>query len=231
MLAQSTGAGLAVPYLMSEQDVLFGTVRGAPSPAPKPLPSSGVAPREALEEILVEELSRPPCLVSFSGGRDSSALLAVALDVARRNGLQEPIAFTLRYPGNTDTEESAWQELVIEHLRARSWEVVEIAAGRSEILGPVATASLRANGLLWPPALHLETGWLSHANGATVITGEGGDEILRISTAPRRCEPCSRPLGSRGASYGPTSGGWPEMQLPPPSGPRLFDGTWRGRAT
>ena len=37
--------------------------------------------------------------------------------------------------------------------------------------------SLRANGLLRPPALHLETGWLGRCDGSTITTGEGGDEI------------------------------------------------------
>jgi Asparagine synthase len=168
----------AVPYRMNELDVLLGCVTGEPpAPPERPLPASP-GPREVLEEILAEELSRQHCLVSFSGGRDSSALLAVALDVARRGGLPEPTALTLRYPGNADAEESSWQERVIAHLRPKSWEIVEVAPGRAEFLGPVGRASLSANGLLWPPALHLETGWLGHCSGTTVITGEGGDEIL-----------------------------------------------------
>jgi hypothetical protein len=183
MLAQVRASGLDVPYLdvpyrMGGMDVLFGTVRGAPPRPLGPLAPAGTTPRAALEEILAEELSRQPCLVSFSGGRDSSALLAVSLDVARGRGLPEPVAFTLRYPGNNDSEESSWQELVIDHLRPESWEVIEMAPGSAEFLGPVGTASLLANGLLWPPALHLETGWLGRARGMTVITGEGGDEIL-----------------------------------------------------
>jgi hypothetical protein len=83
---------------MSELEVLVGFVRGLPPRPLDPLPPEGPTPRAALEELLAEELARQPCFVSFSGGRDSSALLATALDVARRRGLPEPAAFTLRYP-------------------------------------------------------------------------------------------------------------------------------------
>jgi asparagine synthetase B (glutamine-hydrolysing) len=178
MLAQGKSGEFAVPYTMSERDVLLGFVSGAPPRRLERLPPSGPTPRAILEQILAEELSRQTCFVSFSGGRDSSALLAVALDVARRQGLPEPVALTLRYTENTDTEESEWQKLVVDHLRLKAWEVVEVAPGAAEFLGPTGVASLRANGLLWPPALHLETGWMGLASGATVITGEGGDEIL-----------------------------------------------------
>ncbi len=177
-MAQVEAADFAVPYGMSEREVMVGFVDKGPPPALGPLPPSGPTPRAALDEILTRELARQPCLVSFSGGRDSSALLAVALDVARRHGLPEPVPFTLRYPGNADTEEASWQQLVIDHLRPEGWEVVEIAPEAAEFLGPGGTASLHAHGLLWPPALHLETAWLSRASGATVISGEGGDEIF-----------------------------------------------------
>ena len=76
--------------------------------------------------------------MSFSGGRDSSALLAVALNVARRQGLPEPVALTLRYSENTDTEESAWQKLVVDHLRPKAWEIVEVAPDAAEFLAPPA---------------------------------------------------------------------------------------------
>ena len=41
-----------------------------------------------MERALLAPLRRGPCLVSFSGGRDSSAVLAVATAVARREGLR-----------------------------------------------------------------------------------------------------------------------------------------------
>ena len=64
-------------------NLLFG-----PDEDPAPLPEpGGLGVRGALEAAVLPALQRPPCLVSFSGGRDSSAVLAVAADVARRHGL------------------------------------------------------------------------------------------------------------------------------------------------
>ncbi len=178
MVVQAETAGAAIPYRMNDWEVLVGFVRPTPPIRPRPLPPTGPTPRAALEEVLAAELVKGPCFVSFSGGRDSSALLAVALDVARRRGLPEPVALTLRYPGNADTEEASWQQLVIDRLCPKVWEIVAVDREAAEFLGPEGTASLRAHGLLWPPALHLETAWMGRASGATVITGEGGDEIF-----------------------------------------------------
>ena len=208
MLAHGKSGEFAVPYTMSERDVLLGFVSGAPPRHLERLPPSGPTPRALLEQILAEELSRQTCFVSFSGGRDSSGLLAVALNVARRQGLPEPVALTLRYSENSDTEESAWQRLVVDHLRPKAWEIVEVAPDAAEFWARPGVASLRANGLLWPPALHLETGWMGRASGATVITGEGGDEILRHSPCQLSSGPssCSAPTANRPSARGPPTG-------------------------
>jgi hypothetical protein len=73
------------------------------------LPSvrQGTTPRAALEAAVLPALRRSPCLVSFSGGRDSSAVLAVAASVARREGLPLPIPATNRFPGARLTDEAA----------------------------------------------------------------------------------------------------------------------------
>lgn len=55
----------------------LGVIAEGPT-AVRPLHS----PAAALEAVLADALQRIPCLVSFSGGRDSSALLAVAQRVA-----------------------------------------------------------------------------------------------------------------------------------------------------
>ena len=54
---------------------------------------------------MLRALRRPPCLVSFSGGLDSSALLAVATAVARREGLDDPVPATLVVPGSPESDE------------------------------------------------------------------------------------------------------------------------------
>ena len=80
-----------------------------------PLPAVGEAldPLEALEAAVLPALQRPPCLAMFSGGRDSSLVLAVASRVARREGLAEPIPTTQVFPDFPETDEARWQKLVL----------------------------------------------------------------------------------------------------------------------
>lgn len=105
-------------------------------------------------------------------------MLAVAVDEARRHGLPPPVAFSLRYPGTEGTDESDWQELVVRHLGVEEWEKFDIPTGAGELLGPPVLGSLAEDGLLWSPAVHTMVCWLPTLRGMTVLTGEGGDEIL-----------------------------------------------------
>ena len=134
-------------------------------------------PRAAMERALVEPLRRGPCLVSFSGGRDSSAVLAVATAVARREGLAPPIPATLRFPTASDTAETEWQESVVSHLGLDDWIRLE-ATDELDCVGPVATAALARHGLLWPSNAHFHTPLFAHAHGGSFLTGIGGDEML-----------------------------------------------------
>ena len=107
------------------------------------------SPGAALRAALLTALRRPPCLVAFSGGRDSSLLLAVAAELAGQAGLRAPVAFTLRYPGDPAAAECGWQELVMRHLRARGLAVEwERRAIRDELdlIGPLAAPVLRGHG-------------------------------------------------------------------------------------
>jgi hypothetical protein len=52
----------------------------------------GATARGVLEELISPALERPPCVIGFSGGRDSSSLLALATHLARREGLPMPVA-------------------------------------------------------------------------------------------------------------------------------------------
>ncbi|WP_165372809.1 asparagine synthase-related protein [Pengzhenrongella frigida] len=137
----------------------------------------GLTPRAALEATALEALTAGRCFVTFSGGRDSSAVLAVAAQVARREGLPLPVPVTMTYPGIPAADESSWQTMVLEHLRITERIVVR-ADDDSSLLGPVAQASLARRGLLWPAALHLEDPVLALVRGGQVLTGEGGDEVL-----------------------------------------------------
>ncbi|GAB3022503.1 hypothetical protein GCM10011376_27970 [Nocardioides flavus (ex Wang et al. 2016)] len=136
------------------------------------------SPRAALEALVLAALEQPPCFVAFSGGRDSSALLAVATQVARRDGLPDPVPFTELYPGVPESDESEWQHLVMAHLGLRDWVRLSFPAG-NDLLGSAAQDSLRARGLLWPVALHAKPAVLSQLGRAgSIVTGEGGDEVL-----------------------------------------------------
>ena len=62
--------------------IAFGRDAGRPSFARR----TAAPPLAALERALIGALRRAPCVVSFSGGRDSSALLAVATRVTSTSG-------------------------------------------------------------------------------------------------------------------------------------------------
>jgi asparagine synthetase B (glutamine-hydrolysing) len=137
-------------------------------------------PVAALEHAILPALRRAPCLVSFSGGRDSSAVLAVATRLARRERLPLPTPATNRFPGHADTEESQWQERVVAHLRLDDWIRVD-ARGDLDCVGPVARRVLRRHGLLWPCNAHFHVPLLEAARGGSLLTGVGGDEVFTDS--------------------------------------------------
>ncbi|GAA2743239.1 hypothetical protein GCM10009868_16240 [Terrabacter aerolatus] len=134
-------------------------------------------PRQALEAILLRPILAGPCYVAFSGGRDSSAVLAVATHLARRHGVPDPVPVTERYPGLPEADEARWQHLVVDHLKLREWHTIELDETH-DLLGPGARASLARRGLLWPAALHLKTRVLAEIGGGSFLTGEGGDEVF-----------------------------------------------------
>lgn len=131
----------------------------------------------AFEDAVRAALVRPPCVVHFSGGRDSSAVLAVAASVARRDGLELPVPLTLRFPGQPETDEAPWQQLVIRHLKLREWARMD-AAESSDLVGPQAQKVLRRHGVIWSPVLATRPPTMVLAAGGTLLTGEGGDEVL-----------------------------------------------------
>lgn len=161
-------------------NLLLGPDQDAePLPPPQPRGLRG-----ALEAVLIRALSRPPCLVSFSGGRDSSAVLALATDCARRHGLGMPVPAIMRFPRAPAADEARWQEAVLAHLDLPGAEIVELGA-ELDALGPMATDVLQHHGLLWPGNAYMHLPVIDLARGGTVLTGVGGDELLS-TRAPRR---------------------------------------------
>ncbi|HEX2505576.1 MAG TPA: asparagine synthase-related protein [Gaiellaceae bacterium] len=151
------------------------------------LPRPSGTPVEALEVSILPALRRTPCLVSFSGGRDSSAVLALAARVARREGLPLPIPATHRFPDAPATDESEWQEQVVRHLRLPDWLRLE-HRDELDVLGPFARRALRRHGLLWPSNAHFHLPLLEAAAGGSLLTGIGGDELLGPTSWQRQLD-------------------------------------------
>ena len=128
-----------------------------------------------------EALRRPPCGVAFSGGRDSSAVLAVATHVARREGLPEPLPITRVFPGVPAAEETEWQETVVRHLGLDEWQRVRID-DELDLVGPLATTRLLEHGVVWPPTTHVDIPLLELLEGGSLLDGEGGDDVLGVSS-------------------------------------------------
>ncbi len=144
-----------------------------------------VSPVAALEDELSAALARPPCLVSFSGGRDSSGLLALAAKLSREKGLPAPIPVTMLFPGDSAAEESEWQTTVVRELGLDDWVRIEVRQGELDAVGPVAQVVLKRHGLLWPPNLYMHYPILRRARGGSLVTGFGGDEVAQLSASAR----------------------------------------------
>ncbi|MFC4858676.1 asparagine synthase-related protein [Actinophytocola glycyrrhizae] len=178
---------------MDPLEVAGGWVNGYdPVPMPLSMPLAG-SPRQVLDRLLLPHLERSPCLVAFSGGRDSSVLLAAAVALARREGLPVPTPITLSYPDATDTDESEWQQVVLDHLGVPDRITVTVH-DEHDPLGPVATPVLRRHGLIWPPNIAPTLRMMTLARGGTLLTGEGGDEAFGL----KRVTPLTKLLKSRG---------------------------------
>lgn len=166
---------------LSEYDVTLGFPFGTdPSQPVEATPEDD--PARALRVALRPALFSAPCVLAFSGGRDSSLLLAVAADLAAHEGLDPPIAVTFRYPGDEHADESSWQHLVVDHLRRNGlrfgWECIDIGP-EFDVLGPLVAPILRAHGApLWPPTLGSMVRLANLARGGSLVTGEHGDEVL-----------------------------------------------------
>lgn len=136
-------------------------------------------PRQVMREQARSLLAKPPCIVAFSGGRDSSALLAVFVDVARKEGLPEPIAVTARWDEDQASNETLWQEEVIATIGAEHWEVIRPGTDL-DLLGDEATSALEHLGLMWPAPAYAMRPMIRLAAGGSFLSGEGGDEAFGL---------------------------------------------------
>jgi Asparagine synthase len=163
-------------------EVATGIVYGVAAPHAA-LPFGG-DPADALQAAVRPALQRGRCFVSFSGGRDSSAVLAAAAHVARREGLEAPVPVTIRARDVPQSHESDWQERVVGHLGLGDW--IRIEAGDDlDAVGPCARSLMARHGLLWPFNVHFHVPMLRAASGGTLLTGIGGDELWAASSLHR----------------------------------------------
>lgn len=177
---------------MTALEVAAGWVPGYVQDGPIRGPAGGLPPRQALERAVLPALLRSPCVVTFSGGRDSSAVLAVATDLARREGLPPPLPVTKVYPGVAETDETSWQELVIRHLGLAEWTRLAFA-DELDLIGPIAANVLARHGVLWPALAYAELPVFEVASGGAIVTGHGGDEVF----GPVRASPVRYALASK----------------------------------
>ena len=145
---------------------------GPPEKVPDANDVEAASPVDALERAILPALLRPPCLVSFTGGRGSSLVLATAVQLARREGLELPVPATLQMPGSPDRDESASQERVVIRLGLTEWLRLRLEE-ELDLVGTLATAVLRRHGPLWPPDAHLWAPLLEWAFGGSLVTGVG----------------------------------------------------------
>jgi hypothetical protein len=171
------------PYRPTPLEIASGLIFGFAPAETLPSPQEAGSPVEALERAILPGLLRPPCLVTFSGRPDSSAILAVAVRLARREGLELPVPATTWFPTARNRSEREAQERVIVHLGLTEWARFEFD-DELDLVGPVAMGTLRQHGLMAPVDLHFHLPLLVEGSWGSLIVGEGGDNALNVPAGP-----------------------------------------------
>jgi asparagine synthetase B (glutamine-hydrolysing) len=162
------------PDQLTPEELITGVIDGF-EPVVLPPPAEA-DPTLALGAVMRPALARPPCVIPFSGGRDSSAVLAVATYVARREGLPLPVPVTIEFAAEA-TFEREWQELVLRHLGLDDWVRLPFTS-ELDMVGPVVAPILRTYGATWPANAHMIVPVARQARGGSVVSGFGGDEVI-----------------------------------------------------
>lgn len=182
---------MLTPAGLTALETASGAAIGAQHGGTPPPTGASASPMTVLMDAMRAPLSSGPCVVSFSGGRDSSLVLAAAVAAARRDGLALPVAVTLRFPGDPRSAESHWQERLIAHVGVEDWQRVELPGGL-DFVGDVAGPLMLRHGPLYPPNAHLIAPMLPHAAGGTVLGGLGGDELFGLWNRRRLADVAAR---------------------------------------
>ncbi len=164
---------LLAPPRMTPIEELIGEPIG-------PAPGSWIDDRRSTEGVLSEVfddlVTTTSTFVSFSGGRDSSAILALAAASARRVGAPLPIPVTLRF-SFPDADEQDWQEVVVRHLGLAEWIRIDID-DELDIVGETSTALIEKLGLCFPFNLSFVATCIKAAQGGILLTGLDGDTLF-----------------------------------------------------
>jgi asparagine synthase (glutamine-hydrolysing) len=162
-----------LPYRPSALEVASGLIFGFAPPKPVPASEPPRAPLTALEDAIRPALLRGPCLVSFCGSRESVAILAVAVALARREGLEPPVPATFRFPTEAGRTAAERQERIVVSLGLTDWLRFEFDQ-HLDLVGPVAMRSLRRHGLMSPFDAYWHLPLIDEALGGSLITGRTG---------------------------------------------------------
>jgi hypothetical protein len=136
------------PY--TDLDLSVGWLFGNEPRPELPELDPGTNPRLELEKVLLEHLSRGPVGVTFSGGRNTGTILAVAQRVARKHGLPDPVPLSLSFGVPETSRDEEAQAAAIEALGlSGTWQRIDMR-NRAELLGAQAREGLERNGLLFP---------------------------------------------------------------------------------
>lgn len=169
---------MRIPPELTALEAVAGCPLGGRARSTPRLAERGHEPLAALASAIERTLDDGPPAVAFSGGRDSSLLLAVAAHVCRHEGLEPPLPITLCMTSPlAETDERGWQELVLEHLQIPHWHRIPIN-GELDLIGPYARRHLLRDGLLFPANAHSIVPLLEAAGQRRLIVGLGGDELL-----------------------------------------------------
>lgn len=166
-------------------EIASGTILGQLPSARSPAGELPDSPLVAVELAVLPALCRPPCLVSFSGGMDSSFVLSVATRTARRHGLPDPIPVTWRFDNAPAALESEWQDKVLAQLGIDERVILQ-AGDDLDFVGPVAAGFLHRYGVRYPANLYLHVPLLQLGRGGSLLTGLGGDQVLSCWSGRRR---------------------------------------------
>lgn len=160
---------------------LYGPDAGTPQ---LPAPRAGVSTRQALEDAVTRALQQPPCFVLLDGSAAAAALLVLSAQVARREGLDAPIAITWHEDSRVVAAEGrVAAEIALRHAGLDDLERLPVSLDGTELLGE------RKRPLLQRHGVQLPAGWTAlshpalHAAGGTLLTGFG---LAAIAAMPRR---------------------------------------------